>query len=163
MSFLKQKANSVFNCNHWKGLIFVTKLRLGLSHVRQDKLKHSFQDSTNPFFSCIVDVESTISFTALCSQSKGTLSLTQSVKQTINYWIVMNLISIPRHLYYLVFGSCVFFSLYVCTLSGYQHHTEKKTKNHSIKDVCMNIYIATPKVCHVSFDEQQFRILLVLL
>ena len=61
------------------------------------------------------------------------------------YWDLLLFIlyfafSIPRHLYYLVSGSCVFFSLYVCALSGYQHHTEKKkTKNHSIKDVCIFI------------------------
>ena len=68
LSFIRPKANSVFNCNSPKKLKFVTRLRLGLSHL----------DSINSLCSCSLDVESTIhftiSFTALNSQSKNPLS-----------------------------------------------------------------------------------------
>ena len=60
LSFIRPKANSVFNYNSSKGLKFVTRLRLGLSRLREHKFKHSFQDSVNPLCSCSLDVESTI-------------------------------------------------------------------------------------------------------
>ena len=66
LSFIRPKANSVFNCNSSKGLKFVTRLRLGLSHLREHKFKHSFQDSINPLCSCSLDVESTIHYFLHC-------------------------------------------------------------------------------------------------
>ena len=58
-SFIRPKANSIFNCNSSKGLKFVARIRLGLSHLREHKFKHSFQDSRNRLCSCSLDVEST--------------------------------------------------------------------------------------------------------
>ena len=55
LSFIRPKANSIFNCNSSKGLKFVTRLPLGLSHLRQHKFKHSFQDSLNPLCFCSLD------------------------------------------------------------------------------------------------------------
>ena len=66
LSFIRPKANSVFNCNSSKGLKFVTRLCLGLSHLREHKFKHSFQDSINPLCSCSLDVESTIHYFLHC-------------------------------------------------------------------------------------------------
>ena len=63
LSFIRPKANRVFNCNSSKGLKFVTRLRLGLSHLREHKHKVWM---LNQLF--------TISLTALNSQSKDTLS-----------------------------------------------------------------------------------------
>ena len=80
LSFIRPKVNSIFNCNSSKGLKFVTRLHLGLSHLREHTFKHSFQDSINPLCSCSLDAESTIhqpftiSSTNLYSQSKNTLS-----------------------------------------------------------------------------------------
>ena len=34
------------------GLKFLTRIRLGLSHLRDHKFKHSFQDTLNPICSC---------------------------------------------------------------------------------------------------------------
>ena len=68
LSFIRPKANNVFNCNSSKGLKFVTRLRLGLSHLREHKFKHSFQDSINPLCSCSLDVESTIHYFLHCPQ-----------------------------------------------------------------------------------------------
>ena len=58
LSFIRPKANSVF----------VTRIRLGLSHLREHKFKHSFQDSINPLCSCSLDVESTIHYFLHCPQ-----------------------------------------------------------------------------------------------
>ena len=68
MSFIRPKANSVLNCNSSKGLKFVTRLPLELSHLREHKFKHSFQDSINPICSCSLDVESTIHYFLHCPQ-----------------------------------------------------------------------------------------------
>ena len=66
LSFIRPKANSVFNCNRSTGLKIFTRLRLGLSHLREHKFKPSFQDSINPLCSCSLDVESTIHYFLHC-------------------------------------------------------------------------------------------------
>ena len=55
-----------FNCHNPKGIKFITRLRLGLSHLREHKFKHSFQDSLNPFCSRGLDIESTAHFLLHC-------------------------------------------------------------------------------------------------
>ena len=37
-------------------------LRLGLSHLRENKFNHNFQNCTNPLCSCGMDIESTSHF-----------------------------------------------------------------------------------------------------
>ena len=59
LKFIRPSANSFFICHNPKGIKFITRLRLGLSHLREHKLKYSFQDSLNPFYSCGLDIEST--------------------------------------------------------------------------------------------------------
>ena len=44
--------NTVCNCHNPEGLKFITRLRLGLSHLREHKFKHSFQDMINPLCGC---------------------------------------------------------------------------------------------------------------
>ena len=48
-----------FNSHDPKGIKFIKKLRLGLSHLRKHKFKDSFQDSLNPFCNCSKDIKST--------------------------------------------------------------------------------------------------------
>ena len=59
LTFIRPSANSLFNCHNPKGIKFITRIRLGLSHLHEHKFKHSFQDSLNPFCSCRFDIEST--------------------------------------------------------------------------------------------------------
>ena len=49
-----------------KGIKLVTRLRLGLSHLREHKFKHSFQDTLNPFCSCGLDIETTSHYFLHC-------------------------------------------------------------------------------------------------
>ena len=42
------------------------RLRQGLSHLREHKFKHRFQDSINPLCTCSLDVESTIHYFLHC-------------------------------------------------------------------------------------------------
>ena len=66
LKFIRQSANSFFDCHNPKGMKFITRLRLGLSHLREHKFKHSFQDSLNPFCSCGLDIESAAHFLLRC-------------------------------------------------------------------------------------------------
>ena len=59
LKFIRPSPNSVYNCHNPKGLKFITRLRLGLNHLREHKFKHSFQDTINPLYSCGLDIEPT--------------------------------------------------------------------------------------------------------
>ena len=51
LSFIRPSANSTFNCHNPRGIKLLSRLKLGLSHLREHKFKHIFQDSLNPFCS----------------------------------------------------------------------------------------------------------------
>ena len=57
LMFITPSPNSVFNCYNRKGIKYLTRLRLGLSHLREHKFKQRFQDTMNPLCSCGLDVE----------------------------------------------------------------------------------------------------------
>ena len=60
--------NSTFNCHNPKGIKFLSRLRLGLSHLGEHKFKHSFQDSLNPFCFCGKgEVETSSHYLLYCS------------------------------------------------------------------------------------------------
>ena len=56
----------MFNCHNCKGIKYLTRLRLGLRHLREHKFKHSFQDTLNLFCSCGLDVETNTQFFLYC-------------------------------------------------------------------------------------------------
>ena len=51
-----------FNCIFTNHIKLLTRLRVGLSHLREHKLRHSFQDSLNPICSCGSDIETSAHF-----------------------------------------------------------------------------------------------------
>ena len=67
LKFIRPSANGFFNChNQPKGIKFITRLRLALSHLWEYKFKHSFQDSLNPFCSCRFDIKSSAHYLLYC-------------------------------------------------------------------------------------------------
>ena len=66
LKFIRPVPNSVFNCHNPKGLKFLTRIRLGLSHLREHKFKHSFQDTLEPICSCGNDIETSAHFLLSC-------------------------------------------------------------------------------------------------
>ena len=66
--FLRPFSNSVYNCHNPRGIFLITRLRLGLSHLRELKFKHGFQDMLNLPCSCGNDVESSEHFLLHCPQ-----------------------------------------------------------------------------------------------
>ena len=67
LKFIRPSTNSFFNCHNPKGIKFITRLRLDLSHLREHKFKHTFQDSLKLFCSCGLDIESTAHFLLHCT------------------------------------------------------------------------------------------------
>ena len=66
LKFSRPSPNSVSNCCNCKGIKYLTRLCLCLSHLLEHKLKHSFQDTLNPFCSCGLDVETNMHFFLYC-------------------------------------------------------------------------------------------------
>ena len=56
LKFIRPSSNSFFDCHNPIGINYITRIRLGLSHLREDKFKHSFQDTLNPICNCGNDV-----------------------------------------------------------------------------------------------------------
>ena len=52
--------NPIDNIHDPMGIKYVTRLRLGLSHLSDHKFRHNFQDCLNPLCPCSLKVESTI-------------------------------------------------------------------------------------------------------
>ena len=61
LAFIRPSANSTFQCCNLKSLKLITRLQLGLSHLRFHKFKHSFQDTLNSICNCGT-VETTIHY-----------------------------------------------------------------------------------------------------
>ena len=49
--------NSIYNIHDPVGIKYLTRLRLGLSHLNEHKFRHNFQDCLNPLCSCSLEVE----------------------------------------------------------------------------------------------------------
>ena len=62
MKFIRPSGNSVFRCHNPKRIKLLTRLRLGLSHIREHKFKHGFLDSRNPICSCVQNIETLTHF-----------------------------------------------------------------------------------------------------
>ena len=57
LKFIRPSGDSVFNCHNPRGVKLLTRLRLGLSYLRERKLKYGLQDLLNPTCSCGNDIE----------------------------------------------------------------------------------------------------------
>ena len=66
LKFIRPSSNLIFDCHNPIGIKYITRIRLGLSHLREYKLKHNFQDTLNPICNCGNNVESPIHFFLHC-------------------------------------------------------------------------------------------------
>ena len=67
LQFIRPTLNSFFNCHNLKEIKLVTRLRTCLSHLHENKFKHSFQDSLNPICRCGTNVKSCLHIFLHCS------------------------------------------------------------------------------------------------
>ena len=61
-NFIRPSPNSPDNSHNPSGFCLITRLRLGLSHIKQYELKQNFQDSINPLCGCKKNIDSTEHF-----------------------------------------------------------------------------------------------------
>ena len=66
LKFIRPSPSNAFNCNNYKDIRLITRLRVGMSHLHEHKFKHNFQDCLNPICSCGLDIESTSHFLLHC-------------------------------------------------------------------------------------------------
>ena len=67
LSFIEPSHKSVFDIRDNSGLQLLTRLRLGLSHLREHKFIHGFQDTPDPYCTCNHNIESTTHFFLHCN------------------------------------------------------------------------------------------------
>ena len=66
LKFIRRTANSIFGCHNPTGVKQLTRLRLGISHLRERKFKYSFEGTINPLSRCGKAVETTFHFLPSC-------------------------------------------------------------------------------------------------
>ena len=66
LKFIRPSPDKIFQCHNPKEIKLVTRPRLGQSHLREHKIKHSFQDTLNPLCSCGLDIETTSHYFLHC-------------------------------------------------------------------------------------------------
>ena len=67
LDFIRPCANSIFNIHNPLGVKHLTRLRLGLSHLHEQKFRHCFQDTFNPLCECGKAIESKMHFFLHCT------------------------------------------------------------------------------------------------
>ena len=66
--FVRPKPVSTFRLNNRPGVVLLTRLRVGFSHLREHKFRHGFQDTVNPFCDCQTNsIETTEHYLLQCS------------------------------------------------------------------------------------------------
>ena len=66
MQFIRPSPRCTHNYFNTRGIKYLTRLRLGLSHLRDHKFKHGFLDSLNPIYNCGLDIETTCHYLLHC-------------------------------------------------------------------------------------------------
>ena len=81
LSFIRPVQTNIYNIFDPKGLTFLTRLRLGLSHLNEHRFRHNFQDCLNPLCSCSLEIEDTSHYLLHCHHfSHHRVVLMNSVK-----------------------------------------------------------------------------------
>ena len=87
LKFIRPSPNSTFNVHNPHGIKLLTRLRAGLSHLREHIFRHNFQDSLDPFCNCDWHIETTIHFFLHCSnysnQRKTLFEKISSIKRSL--------------------------------------------------------------------------------
>ena len=83
MQFIRPSHSSIYNCFNNKGIKHITRLRVGLSHLRDHKFKHGLLDSLNPICSCGLDIE-TCHYLLHCPNFTNERSTPLNIVSTIN-------------------------------------------------------------------------------
>ena len=66
MSFICPVQTNMYKIYEPKGLTFLTRLRLGLSHLNGHRLRHNLQGCLDPLCSCSLEIEDTSHYLLHC-------------------------------------------------------------------------------------------------
>ena len=66
LKFMRPYPSQVYGIHNFVGIKFLTRLRLGLSHLREHKFRHDFRDTLNPLCSCNIEPETTSHYLLRC-------------------------------------------------------------------------------------------------
>ena len=81
LRFILPKPNNVYYCHNSGGIKLLTRLCLGLSHLRQHKLKHNFQDCPNLLCPCGNEIETSTHYLLHCpTYTNERLTLLNKIK-----------------------------------------------------------------------------------
>ena len=86
-----------FDCHNAKEIKFITRLILSLSHLREHRFKHGFQDIINPLCNCGQNFEPSTHFSSTVPflLMKDALSSALYVALIANYWILYSQVLSP--------------------------------------------------------------------
>ena len=84
MSFIRPVQSNIYHIFDLKGLKFLARLRLGLSHLNEHKFRHNLQDCLNPLCSWSLEIEDTSHYLLYCEHFPNhRIDLMNSVKSVI--------------------------------------------------------------------------------
>ena len=66
LRFARPLENGVFTCHNPIAIKYLTRIRLGFSHLRYHKFKHGFLDAIDPLYSCSTRIENTVHYFLHC-------------------------------------------------------------------------------------------------
>ena len=82
--FIRTLESNVFNIFDPIGLKFLTRLRLGFSHLNEYRFRHNFQDCMNSLCSCSLEIEDTAPYLLHCHHfSQHRIDLMNSAKSVL--------------------------------------------------------------------------------
>ena len=67
LKIIRPEPNQVFNVDSSEELKFLTRTKLGLSHLADQKFRHKFQDCIDPICSCNHEIKTSTHFLLHCS------------------------------------------------------------------------------------------------
>ena len=93
LKFIQPKPNNVYYCHNSKGIRLLKRVRLGLSHLREHKFKHSFQDCLNPLCFCSIEIQTSTHYLLHCPTytNKRMTLLNQSTLSDSSNTLILNL------------------------------------------------------------------------
>ena len=99
--FIRPIPSNVYNIFDPAGLKFLTRLRLGFSHLNEPRFRHNFQECINPLRSCSLETESTLHYLLHCHHfSQNRINLMNSVNSVFeNFDVLSNNIKTDVPLY----------------------------------------------------------------
>ena len=66
MKFIRPQPNKISSTQNFERLKLLTRVRLGLSHLAEQKFSHNNQYCLNPIFSCSQEIKTTSHFLLHC-------------------------------------------------------------------------------------------------